>query len=127
MLIHAPDGRYGPSDIGARSPELDALMAKYAEHYEIPEELVRRVAKRERTFNPAARNGPYLGLMQISHATAKGMGYRGTASGRTPIRWGSGWWARLPAVSTAPPTPKRRGQVSRRCAARARVARRSSA
>lgn len=81
MLIHAPDGRYGPSDVGARSPELDALMAKYAEHYEIPEELVRRVARRESTFNPAARNGPYLGLMQISHATAKGMGYRGAASG----------------------------------------------
>ncbi len=81
MLIHAPDGRYGPSDVGARTPELDLLMARYAEHYEIPEELVRRVAKRESTFNPAARNGPYLGLMQISHATARGMGYQGSASG----------------------------------------------
>jgi soluble lytic murein transglycosylase-like protein len=81
MPIHAPEGRVGPAEVGARSAELDALMAKYAQHYEIPEELVRRVAKRESTFNPKARNGPYWGLMQIRHDTAKGMGYLGSASG----------------------------------------------
>lgn len=80
-LIHAPDGRLGPSGVEPRSPELDALMARYANHYEVPEELVRRVAKRESTFNPKARNGPYWGLMQIRHDTAKGMGYQGSATG----------------------------------------------
>lgn len=79
--ILAPAGRMGPTGVGARSPELDGLMAAYAKHYQVPEELVRRVAKRESTFNPQARNGPYMGLMQISHRTAQGMGYRGSASG----------------------------------------------
>lgn len=77
-----PAGRLGPSGgVDARSPELDNLMRKYADYYGVPEELVRRVAKRESTFNPRARNGPYLGLMQISHATARGMGYRGAPNG----------------------------------------------
>ncbi len=60
---------------------VDGLIAKYARHYDIPESLVRRVVKRESSFNPKARNGPYYGLMQISHATAKSMGYSGPASG----------------------------------------------
>lgn len=68
-------------DVDARSPELDNLIKSYADHYEVPETLVRRVAKRESTLNPKARNGPYWGLMQISHATARGMGYKGEASG----------------------------------------------
>lgn len=60
---------------------LDELIQKYAATYEVPERLVRRVVHRESRFNPAARNGPYWGLMQISHPTARGMGYRGAASG----------------------------------------------
>lgn len=73
-----------PSGIGkvaARSPELDLLIVKYAAHYDLPVELVRRVVNRESTFNPAARNGPYWGLMQIRHDTARTMGYRGSAEG----------------------------------------------
>lgn len=78
----APEGRLGPAEgVAARSPELDQLMRRYADYYDVPEDLVRRVAKRESTFNPRARNGSYLGLMQISHATARGMGYRGAPSG----------------------------------------------
>ncbi len=67
--------------VEARSPELDQLIARYAAAYEVPVALVRRVVKRESTFNPEARNGPYWGLMQIRHDTAKGMGYAGSASG----------------------------------------------
>lgn len=73
-----------PSGIGkvaARSPELDILIVKYAGHYQVPVELVRRVVDRESTFNPGARNGPYWGLMQIRHDTARTMGYRGSAEG----------------------------------------------
>ncbi|MBX3598517.1 MAG: lytic transglycosylase domain-containing protein [Rhizobiaceae bacterium] len=80
--VHPPQGKLvqaGPVD--ARSPELEHLIKTYAEHYEVPVSLVRRVAKRESTLNPKARNGPYWGLMQISHATARGMGYRGEPSG----------------------------------------------
>ncbi|WP_274426631.1 lytic transglycosylase domain-containing protein [Chelativorans sp. YIM 93263] len=67
--------------VEARSEELDALIAKYARHYEVPERLVRRVVDRESDFNPAARNKIYWGLMQIRHDTAQIMGYRGPASG----------------------------------------------
>lgn len=75
-----------PSDLllGYASSErgsLDGLIAHYASAYNVPESLVRRVIVRESGYNPAARNGPYYGLMQISHATARGMGYTGDASG----------------------------------------------
>lgn len=63
------------------SPEVTQLIEKYAVVYEIPPELVRRVVRRESNFRPAARNGPYWGLMQIRHDTARGMGYDGPASG----------------------------------------------
>lgn len=67
--------------VAAGSPELDALIARYARLYQVPERLVRRVVKRESDFNPSARNRIYLGLMQIRHDTARTMGYRGPASG----------------------------------------------
>jgi len=62
-------------------PALDPLIAKYAATYDVPERLIRRVIVRESGYNPAARNGPFYGLMQISHATARGMGYSGAPSG----------------------------------------------
>jgi soluble lytic murein transglycosylase-like protein len=62
-------------------PALDPLIAKYASSYNVPERLIRRVIVRESGYNPAARNGPYYGLMQISHATARGMGYSGSPGG----------------------------------------------
>jgi soluble lytic murein transglycosylase-like protein len=65
----------------ASSGEVDRLISRYAGQYGIPERLVRRVVQRESRFNPSARNGPYWGLMQIRHDTAKSMGYRGSASG----------------------------------------------
>ena len=68
---------YAGSERGA----LDGLIAHYAAQYDVPEHLVRRVIVRESNYNPAARNGPYYGLMQISHATARGMGFSGEPSG----------------------------------------------
>lgn len=61
--------------------EINAFIAKYADVYDVPEELIHRVVKRESNYNPAARNGPYYGLMQILPQTAGTMGYRGPASG----------------------------------------------
>lgn len=61
--------------------QLDQLIAKYAAVYEVPVDLVRRVVKRESNFNPSAFNRGHYGLMQIKHATARGMGYQGSARG----------------------------------------------
>lgn len=69
------------SSVGANSPELHALIDRYAAHYNVPAQLVRRVVKRESNFDPSARNKIYWGLMQIRHDTARTMGYRGSASG----------------------------------------------
>ncbi len=77
MAVQGPAaGRIAP-----RSPELDALIARYADHHEIPVDLLRRVVNRESTFDPAARNGPYWGLMQILPQTARIMGYDGQPEG----------------------------------------------
>lgn len=71
--------RRGP--VSAGRGEVDRLIAKYAALYEVPVELVRSVVKRESTFNPLAYNNGHWGLMQIKHATARGMGYGGSPKG----------------------------------------------
>jgi soluble lytic murein transglycosylase-like protein len=60
------------------TPELRALIHKYAAIHDIPVTLLHRVIIRESTHNPAARNGPYYGLMQILPQTARTMGHRGS-------------------------------------------------
>jgi soluble lytic murein transglycosylase-like protein len=60
---------------------LHGRIAHFARLYDIPESLIHRSVRRESNYNPAARHGPYWGLMQIRHDTAKGMGYRGPANG----------------------------------------------
>jgi soluble lytic murein transglycosylase-like protein len=69
------------NDKGASHAALSARIAQYARLYNIPESLIHRSVRRESNYNPAARNGPYFGLMQIRHDTARGMGYNGPASG----------------------------------------------
>ena len=59
------------------TPELRRLIKKYSAHYNIPEALFHRLAVRESTHRPWARNGPYYGLLQISVPTARSMGFRG--------------------------------------------------
>ena len=61
------------------TPELRLLINRYAIMYQVPPALVHRVVIRESTYNPAARNGPYYGLMQILPETARTMGHRGPA------------------------------------------------
>ena len=63
------------------TPELRRLIDKYSAEYQVPVDLVHRVIIRESHHRPGARNGPYYGLMQILPATARGMGYQGSASG----------------------------------------------
>jgi soluble lytic murein transglycosylase-like protein len=57
--------------------ELRALINKWSDHYEVPRPLVHKLAIRESTHRPEARNGPYYGLLQILPATARGMGFTG--------------------------------------------------
>jgi hypothetical protein len=56
-------------------------ITHHAKLNEIPESLIHRVVLRESRYDPAARHGRYWGLMQISHATAKSMGYSGPPIG----------------------------------------------
>lgn len=57
--------------------EIEALIVRHAERFEVPQSLVRRVAWRESKFDPKQRNGPYWGLMQIRVDTARSLGFRG--------------------------------------------------
>lgn len=63
------------------TPELRSRINYWADYYQVPRSLVHRVVIRESTHRPTARNGPYYGLMQILPATARGMGYQGSAQG----------------------------------------------
>ncbi|MBD3765828.1 MAG: lytic transglycosylase domain-containing protein [Rhodobacterales bacterium] len=68
-------GRAAPAEAG--SPAIRARVDRWADHYDVPRDLVHRVVRRESNYNPAARNGPYWGLMQIHPRTAQTMGFRG--------------------------------------------------
>ena len=73
------------------TPELRALIDTYADLYDVPRPLVHQVIQRESDYRPAARNGPYRGMMQILPATARGMGFRGEPAdlldAETNLRW----------------------------------------
>jgi soluble lytic murein transglycosylase-like protein len=60
---------------------LDAMIAQHAAANGLPASLVHRVVTRESGYNPRARNGGALGLMQITYATARGVGYGGSPGG----------------------------------------------
>ena len=60
---------------------LDALIARHAAANNVPEDLVRRVIKRESGGRPHVVSAGNYGLMQIKLPTARSMGYTGTAAG----------------------------------------------
>lgn len=69
------------------------LIARYAEKYGVPAGLAHAVVRIESNFNPKARGrAGEIGLMQIKPATARMLGYGGSANGlydpETNIRWG---------------------------------------
>jgi soluble lytic murein transglycosylase-like protein len=70
-----------------------ALISKYANQYDVPVALATAVIRVESNFNPMAR-GTHgeIGLMQIKPATARMMGYSGSAKGlfdpETNIKYG---------------------------------------
>lgn len=74
------------------TPEMQRLIRSTAQELGIPESLLHRVVRIESGYNPAARNGVHMGLMQINPQTARTMGYEGPAEGlldpATNLRYG---------------------------------------
>lgn len=68
-LAHDPNGN------------LDSMIARHAAANNVPEDLVRRVIKRESGGRPHVVSAGNYGLMQIKLPTARAMGYTGTAAG----------------------------------------------
>ncbi|MCE6967394.1 lytic transglycosylase domain-containing protein [Cereibacter sphaeroides] len=86
------DREPAPSRGPSGSPEVMRLVTDYARQYQVPPSLMHRVVRHESGYNPAARNGPYMGLMQIAPQTARTMGHRGPAESlldaETNLRYG---------------------------------------
>ncbi|QIE45289.1 lytic transglycosylase domain-containing protein [Pseudohalocynthiibacter aestuariivivens] len=87
----APETVVGPALYPGETPQIRLLVNQYADHYDVPRPLVHKVIQRESDYRPAARNGPYYGMMQILPATARGMGFRGQPNdlldAETNLRW----------------------------------------
>jgi soluble lytic murein transglycosylase-like protein len=61
--------------------DVKAAIAGYSALYDLPEEFVHRIVKRESKYNPKAYHRGHSGLMQIRYDTARSMGYRGKPKG----------------------------------------------
>jgi soluble lytic murein transglycosylase-like protein len=70
--------RSGP--VEGAAPTIKDLVAKHARENGVPEDLASAVVRIESRFNPRARGGGALGLMQIKYDTARSMGYAGGLS-----------------------------------------------
>ena len=66
----------------AQRAEYEAMVASHASASGVPAALVHRVIVRESRYQPRlVGRGGTIGLMQIKLATARGLGYTGTAEG----------------------------------------------
>ncbi|MCA0423579.1 MAG: lytic transglycosylase domain-containing protein [Proteobacteria bacterium] len=74
------------------SEQIRPLIARHAQANNVPVALADAIVRIESRYNPGARNRANLGLTQISHQTARGIGYTGTAAGLmhpdTNLRYG---------------------------------------
>jgi soluble lytic murein transglycosylase-like protein len=73
--------------------QYESMVAAHAAANNVPEALVHRVIVRESKYHPdLVGRGGTIGLMQIKLATARGLGYTGTAAGLrdpdTNLAWG---------------------------------------
>ena len=76
VALHFPQAAF------AQRAQYDALVATHAQANGVPEALVHRVIVRESRYQPRLiGRGGTIGLMQIKLATARGLGYTGTAEG----------------------------------------------
>ncbi|TWT05078.1 lytic transglycosylase domain-containing protein [Reyranella sp. CPCC 100927] len=66
----------------APTASLNELIAKHAKANGVPESLIHRICHEESRYHPrVVGGGGAMGLMQIKYTTARGLGYRGPASG----------------------------------------------
>lgn len=77
----------------ARKDAVRQMVVEAAREQGVPVGVALAVARTESNFTCSARSrAGALGVMQIKHATARGIGYKGSASGlfdcRTGIKWG---------------------------------------
>ncbi len=71
-----------PASAQTSHSKYDGLIATHARDNLVPEELVHRVIVRESKYQPSlVGRGGAIGLMQIKLATARSLGYTGTAEG----------------------------------------------
>ena len=71
-----------PGMAHAQHSQYEALVAKHAQANGVPVTLVHRVIMRESRYHAdLVGRGGTIGLMQIKLATARGLGYTGTAEG----------------------------------------------
>src|SRR5450631_306155 len=71
-----------PQQASAQRAQYEALVATHAQANGVPEALVHRVIVRESRYQPhLIGRGGTIGLMQIKLATARSLGYTGTAEG----------------------------------------------
>lgn len=86
-VSHGADFRAG------RAADYASMVSSHAKANDVPEHLVHRVIMRESKYQPnLIGRGGTIGMMQIKLATARGMGYGGTADGlldpQTNLTWG---------------------------------------
>jgi len=71
-----------PGSALAQRSQYDEMVARHAQANGVPVELVHRVIVRESRYRPGlVGRGGTIGMMQIKLATARGLGYTGTAEG----------------------------------------------
>jgi soluble lytic murein transglycosylase-like protein len=68
------------ASIERRREQFQAMVVRHAKANDVPEHLVHRVIMRESKYQPELiGRGGTIGMMQIKLATARGMGFTGTA------------------------------------------------
>jgi soluble lytic murein transglycosylase-like protein len=93
LMVFSGDAFAGKSKAERAAQRYASLIVKHARANGVPVDLARAVVRTESRFNAEATGqAGEIGLMQIKLATARGMGYRGSARGlydpATNIRWG---------------------------------------
>ena len=92
-----------PSARTAGSSPYAALIARFAAENGVPFALADAVVRIESRYNPTVHNAGAIGLMQIKHQTARGVGYGGSAAGLqqpgTNLRYGMKYLAQAYRMS----------------------------
>lgn len=77
---------------GPAPHQITALIDAKARRHGVPRALAHAVVRVESNYDPRAVGGSALGLMQIKHATAQGMGFSGSRADlfdpATNLEWG---------------------------------------